>query len=81
MDSLETLTAFLGWCTILNLAFMVFTALLVMVAGSTLAQIHSKMFGVSEGELPRIYFKYLAYYQMAIVVLNLMPYIALKILA
>ncbi len=48
---------------------------------SPISQIHAKMFGLNEVDLSRAYFQYLAQYKIAIFVLNLVPYIALKIIA
>ena len=46
-----------------------------------IVNIHGKLFGLGEAELSRQYFQYLAQYKIAIFVLNLTPYIALKIMA
>ena len=81
MNSLETLTAFFGWCTVLNFGFLVLVFLLVTTMRGAMAGMHSRMFGVSEADLPRIYFQYMANYQTAILVLSLAPYVALKLMA
>ncbi len=81
MSSIETLTAFLGWCTILNLGMLALTAIMVMTMRGLMIRIHAAMFGASEADLPGIYFKYMAQYQIAIFVFNLAPYIALKLMA
>ena len=44
------------------------------------ARIHSKMFALDEVDLSRQYVQYLGQYKIAIFVLNLIPYIALKIM-
>ena len=41
---------------------------------------HGKMFGLSEADLSRQYFQYVANYKIAIVVFNLVPYIALVLM-
>ena len=46
-----------------------------------IVNIHAKMTGVSEAELPRIYIEFLGSYKTFIIVFNLVPYIALKIMA
>ncbi len=78
---IETLTTFLGWCTVLNLGFLTFGSILMMTMSDSMARLHSKMFGVSEADLPRIYFQWLARYKSATFILNLAPYVALKIMA
>ncbi len=77
---IETLTTFLGWCTVLNLGFLTFGSILMMTMSDSMARLHRKMFGVSEADLPRIYFQWLAQYKIATYVLNLAPYVALKIM-
>ena len=79
MDSVETVREVLGWCTILNMAILVFAGIYVMVLGGPIKRLHAKMYGLSDGDLSRAYFQYLAQYKIAIFVFNLAPYLALRI--
>ncbi len=79
MNSVQTLREVLGWCTVLNMAILVFAALYVVVLGGLIKRLHARMFGLSEGDLSRAYFQYLAQYKIAIFVFNLAPYLALRI--
>ena len=81
MNSLESFTAFFGWCTVLNYGLLIFMTLIVMTMRGTMTSVHSRLFGVSEADLPRCYFKVLAQYQSLILVFNLAPYVALKLMA
>lgn len=81
MNSLETLTTFLGWCAVLNIGMLTFAAIALGLMRAPISQIHAKMSGLSEADLSRAYFQYLAQYKIATIVLNLVPYIALKIMA
>jgi len=38
------------------------------------------LFGVNPAELPIIYLQYLGNYKVAIIILNIVPYIALKVM-
>lgn len=80
MDSIETLTAVLGWCTVINFGVLIFASVFLMAMGDTASRIHGRMFGLGDADLKRTYFQYLAYYKIAIFMLNLSPYIALKII-
>ena len=80
MDSLQTVRAVLAWCTVLNLGLLVFASLAVTLAGGPIRRLHAKMFGLSEDDLSRAYFQYLAQYKIAIFVFNLAPYLALRII-
>ncbi len=80
MSSLETLTAFLGWCTVINIGLLMFAAVVLGLMRGPISQIHAKMLDLNESDLSRAYFQYLAQYKIAILVLNLVPYVALKII-
>jgi hypothetical protein len=59
---------------------MLSTITLIAMRG-TIAKIHSKLFGLDEKDLGRAHFQYLAQYKIAVIVLNIAPYLALKIMA
>ncbi|MGI9239924.1 MAG: DUF6868 family protein [Verrucomicrobiales bacterium] len=75
----DTVREFLGWCTIINSGILLFQAVAVMCLRKTMTQIHGSMFGLDEPSLMRCYFQYLALYKIAILVFNLVPFLALLI--
>lgn len=80
MESLETLAAFLGWCTLINMVMLMFASLLLVYMRGPISKIHGSMFGLDDTDLSRAYFQYLAQYKILIFVFNLMPYLALRII-
>ena len=80
MISIDTLTAFLGWCVILNLGMLSLTTFLVTVLKEPLTKIHMRLFGIDREKLKLSYFQYLGHIKVAIFMLNLMTYISLKII-
>ena len=80
MSSMETLTAFFGWCTAINFGMLLVASIMLAFMRSGMSTIHGKMFELSEGYLSRAYFQYLAQYKIAIFVFNLVPYVALRIM-
>ena len=52
MNQTDTLVAVLGWASILNIGMLALTALMVMTMRDFMIGIHSKIFGVSEEQLP-----------------------------
>jgi len=81
MNSLEAVTAFFGWTTVINFVLLfVSSAMLIMTRGS-ISRIHGRMFGLESADLSRAYFQYIAQYKIAIIVFSLTPYIALKLIA
>lgn len=77
--SMQTLAAFLGWCTVVNFAILAVAAIAMVTMRGWMVRIHSRMFGLGETDLTRIYMQYLAHYKIAVIVLNLAPYIAIRI--
>ncbi len=80
MISIEFLTEFFGWLSVINIGFLLFTTLSLILLRDKITNIHSKLFGLSDDELSKAYFQYLAQYKILILVFNLAPYIGLKIL-
>lgn len=78
--TIEALTEFLGWCTALNVGLLILASVALTLARGPLTRIHAGMFGMSQEDLARAYVQYLAQYKIAVFVLNLFPYLALKIM-
>ena len=81
MMTLETLTTFLGWCTIINFGLLAVAALVIVLMRGSILDIHASMFKIKENELSNAYFQYLANYKILVIVFNLVPYLALRIIS
>lgn len=81
MENIEFLLSFFGWCSVINIGILVFSTILLGLFDEFVKNIHSKIFNVTKEELDVVYFKYLAYYKLAIITFNLAPYFALRIIA
>ena len=81
MNSIEVVREFLGWCSAINLGMLLLSTIMLLVMRGWIVNIHAKMTGVSEEELPRIYLEFLGSYKTFIIVFNLVPYIALRVMA
>lgn len=80
MNNLQQLIDFFGWMLVVNIGLLILFSLILVVMKNTISAIHGKIFGVTDGELKIIYIKYLANYKILIIMFNLVPYIALKII-
>ncbi len=80
MMTIEALTELLGWTSVINITILLLSTLGLIAMRGTVTGIHSKLFGLDEKDLGRAYFQYLAQYKIAIIVLNIAPYIALKVM-
>jgi hypothetical protein len=80
MMTIEALTELLGWASVVNITILLLSTLALIAMRGAITGIHSKLFGLDEKDLGRAYFQYLAQYKIAIIVLNISPYIALKVM-
>jgi len=81
MITLSSLTTFLGWCSVVNIGLLLLSVVCVTLIKGPVMNIHSKIFGIDKDELPFMYFEYLGQYKILIIVFNIVPYIALKIMS
>ncbi|WP_425462569.1 DUF6868 family protein [Litorilituus lipolyticus] len=79
MTSNELIT-FFGCSAIINIIILLFTTFMLTLFKGFIVSTHSKLLGVPKNELPALYFKYLAHYKIAIIMLNIVPYITLKLM-
>lgn len=81
MSSLEAITTFFGWTTVINFILLFVSSIVVIIARGSISRIHGRMFGLESADLSRAYFQYIAQYKIAIIVFSLTPYVALKLMA
>ena len=81
MMDVNQMTFFFGWCTVINLAVYAFSALFIIVFKDFTIRLHSNIMGLEPAELPALYFKFMGNFKILIIVFNLAPYLALKLMA
>ena len=80
MMTTDVLVTFLGWCSVINIVILMLSSVLLILLKEPVSRIHSKMFALEQKLVLQAYFQYLANYKIAILVLNIIPYFALKIM-
>jgi len=78
--TMETLRTFLGWCTVINMTFLILASLFLGPMRGLVIAVHGKFMPLSTEDLLRAYFDYLSHYKIAVVVFNLVPYVALVVM-
>jgi Zn-dependent protease len=83
MISLETLTTFLGWCTVINIGILLvfLVAMSVIKKDGFFITLAVKIFGNTQEDALATMFRVFQQYRLLFVMFNLVPYIALKIMA
>lgn len=81
MNSIDLIKEFIGWCSVINIAMLFVSTLMIMILRGFIVKIHANLTGVSEEDLPRIYLEFLGNYKILIIMFNVVPYVALSIMA
>lgn len=81
MITLGAIQEILGWCSVINIGLLILSSVTILAMRGPIIKMHSKMFSLSEEDLSRAYFQYLAQFKIVVLVFNLVPYIALRIIA
>ncbi len=64
----------------INVVALAIASIMLMLMRNFITSIHARMFGVNKDDLSLAYVQYLGNYKIAIIVLNIVPYIALRIM-
>ena len=77
--TLELTVAMLGWCTLINFCLLIWWFLFVAFAHDWTHRLHSKWFKISAERFDAIHYTLMAAFKMSVIVFNLVPYLALRI--
>jgi len=80
MEDISALTTFMGWCTLINTGLLAYSTLMLTLFREPVKRMHMALFGLDSVNLDASYFTFLGNYKLAILVFNLVPYIALKLM-
>ncbi len=78
-ETLGQITAIFGWMTIVNILLYTYAAFFIVFKRDWIMGLHSRLLGVEQDGLETLYFSYLGNYKIVIITMNLVPWIALKI--
>ncbi len=77
--NVETLTAFLGWCTLINFGLLLYWALFIIFAHDWTYRMHSRWFKLSTEKFDSLHYSLMGFFKMGVIIFNLVPYLALRI--
>ncbi|WP_440875191.1 DUF6868 family protein [Thalassotalea sp. PLHSN55] len=81
MMTVSELTTFFGWCTVINVSILCISTIALVAFKGFIVKVYSNMLSVEQSDLPKYYFNYLAMFKLGVILLNITPYIALKLMA
>lgn len=77
--NVELVMAVLGWCTLINFALLVWWLLFVVFAHEWTYRAHARWFKISEEKFDSIHYSLMGAFKLIVIVFNLVPYLALRI--
>ena len=77
--TVESLSAFLGWSLVINLAVLILSFLTIRLGPPLLSNLQAKLMGLDVESTRKIYLKVLGTYEILIIFFNLVPYLTLRI--
>jgi len=77
--TLETIRRTLGWCTVINCAFLLIWVLLFLCAHDWIYQIHGMWFPMSKETFTTVHYTGIGLFKIGVLAFNLTPYAALRI--
>jgi len=77
--SLEILRSALAWCTVINFGFLIFWFLFFAAAHDWVYRFHGRWFAMPVEKFNAIHYSGMALFKCGILLFNLVPYLALRI--
>ena len=77
--TVEMIRAALGWCSIINIGLLFLWFFFMTVLHDWVYKYHSKWFRLSVERFDEIHYTSIAFFKMAILFFNIVPYFALRI--
>jgi hypothetical protein len=77
--TVEIIRNFLAWCSIINVGVLIYWWLFFTLAHGFVYRIQGKWFKLSVEKFDAIHYTGMAFFKMSIILFNIVPYIALRI--
>ena len=77
--TLELVRSTLAWCTVMNLILLAWWAVFFFLAHDWTYRMHSKWFRIPVETFDAVHYAGIAFFKLAILLFNLVPYLSLRI--
>ena len=77
--TIEIISSVLAWCAVINYALLMLWFLVFWLAHDWLFRLHGKWFTLSVENFDAIHYAAMAFFKLCLIVFNLVPYLALRI--
>ena len=77
--TIEIVRDVFAWCSAINLGFLLFWVLVLSLAHDFVYQFHGKWFKLSVERFDAIHYGLIGFFKLSIILFNIVPYFALRI--
>ena len=74
----ENVRKFLGWCSVINIAFLMYWIGALTLGKEFVFQIHTWWFDIPHDRFNEIHYNMMGYFKLAIILFNVTPYLVLR---
>jgi hypothetical protein len=78
--TLEAIRSMLAWCAVINYGILLWWFLFFVLAHDWTYRVHSKWFPIPVDRFDAVHYAGIAFFKLLILVFNLTPYLALRII-
>lgn len=78
--TVDILLRALGWSAVINIGLLLWWSLWIVLAHDFVYRMHSKWFKIPVEKFDAIHYAGMAFYKITIIVFNVVPYLALRII-
>ena len=78
--SMETLRHFFAWCTVINYVVLIIWFLAIVFARAPISRLHGRFFDLPADKFNSINYLGISFYKIGVLLFNLVPYLALRIM-
>ena len=75
----ETIRSVLAWCSVINLGLLIWWVLFIRLFHDWTFRFHKKWVPISEEQFDALHYAGMALFKMGILLFNLVPYLAMRI--
>ena len=74
----ENVRKFLGWCSVINIAFLMYWIGALTLGKEFVFQIHTCWFDIPHDRFNEIHYTMMGYYKLMVILFNVTPYLVLR---
>lgn len=78
---IQALTSFFMWCTIINVGLLLFLGLIYLLAPNLAWRLQSRWIPISRETFDVVFYSFIGFFKVVVLVFNLVPWLALLIIA